>query len=205
MSNTNSFSKVLKLTQLAILSAIIILMTVVPYLGYISYGWLSITIIHIPVIIGAVVMGPGAGSALGAVWGITCTLKALLAPPSPLDGMIFRNPVVSIVPRILVGLVAGLIFACFRKSSKKSVRAVGSGVAALFGTIVNTALVMSLIYLFYGSSLGTELGISSVTFGGLINYVLAAFGINGILEIAAAVVLTVPISTALLSRFKTVK
>ena len=91
MSNTNSFSKVLKLTQLAILSAIIILMTVVPYLGYISYGWLSITIIHIPVIIGAVVMGPGAGSALGAVWGITCTLKALLAPPSPLDGMIFQK------------------------------------------------------------------------------------------------------------------
>ena len=41
--------------------------------------------------------GPWGRSALGAVWGITCTLKALLAPPSPLDGMIFRNPVVSIV------------------------------------------------------------------------------------------------------------
>lgn len=202
MSNTNTFHKTLRLTQLAVLSAIIALLTFVPYTGYISYGWLSITIIHIPVIIGAVVMGPKDGAILGFVWGLTCVLKAILAPPSPLDGTIFRNPLVAIIPRILAGLVAGLIYLAFRKQENPLAKASGAGLAALGGTVTNTILVMASIYLFYGSKLGEDLGITSVSFGGLLKYVLAAFTVNGALEIVVAIILTIPISRALLKRYR---
>ena len=84
MKSKKSTKSVLTLTQLGVLSALIILLTFVPNIGYISYGVLSITIIHIPVIIGAIVMGPKSGAILGAVWGVSC-ICLLYTSPSPRD------------------------------------------------------------------------------------------------------------------------
>lgn len=200
MSKTNSYQKTLFLTQISILSALIILMTMVPFLGYISYGWLSITIIHIPVIIGAVVLGPRAGLLLGLIWGVTCVVKAFLAPPSPLEGIIFTNPVVSILPRLLSGWVAGLVYAAFKKKGAGS-RLAGTGLAAALGSVTNTVFVMGLIYVFFGTALGSELGIQSVNISGLIQYILLAFSINAWLEALLAILITIPISRVLLKRF----
>ena len=258
-----STQKTLVLAQVGVLSALITVMTFIPYLGYISYGGLSITLLHIPVIIGAVVLGPKIGGLLGGVWGITCIMKAVLAPPTPLEGIIFRNPIIALIPRILVGFVAGGVFLLISKGGKKAlseksekilsafvntllvlgayfgvaflvkklflkdavsqsptlvytilivllvVVAAGAfalfykntrkknvsaaGIATILATITNTALVMGGIYLFYGK----DVGISSISFGGLTNFILAAFGINAILEIIIGYVLVVPISLAL--------
>ena len=188
-------AKTLRITQLGVLSAIIIAMTFVPYIGYINFGGLSITLIHIPVIIGAVVLGPSAGAILGGIWGLACLAKAILAPPSPIEGAIFWNPFVSVFPRILAGLVAGAIFALIIKHSKRD--EVASGTAAVLGTVTNTVLVMGSIYLFFGGKLGKELKITAISFGGLLKYILAAFTVNALIEIVVAVVLTIPICKAL--------
>lgn len=195
MSKKSTMKQNLRIAQLGVMSALIIVMTFVPFLGYISYGGLSITLIHIPVIIGACVLGAKGGSILGTVWGVSCIIKAIMAPPSPLEGIIFRNPLVALVPRILAGLIAGLIFSLIAKKDKT--KHIASGVAALSACLCNTVLVMGGIYLLYGEKYGAELGIASVNFGGLTNYILAAFTVNALIEIAVGIVIAIPVSHAL--------
>ncbi len=192
---SSAMKKNLSLAQLGMMSALIIAMTFVPYLGYISYGALSITLIHIPVIIGACVMGVKGGAILGTVWGVSCIIKAVLAPPSPLEGIIFKNPIVALIPRIIAGAMAGLIFTLVAKKDKK--KHIASGLGALTGCLCNTIFVMGSIYVLYGEKYGAELGIASVNFGGLTNYILAAFGINAVIEIIVAIVIAIPVSLAL--------
>jgi uncharacterized membrane protein len=188
MKENTTIKKNLFLAQIAILSALIIVMTFVPYVGYISYGALSITLIHIPVIIGACLLGVKAGGLLGAVWGISCIIKAVTAPPSPLEGIIFRNPLIALIPRILMGLAAGLMMYLLGKKSK----VLGAVTASIAGCLTNTVLVMGGIYLIYGDKYGEALNISSISFGGLTNYILAAFGINAVIEIAVAIIISIP-------------
>ena len=195
MSKSSAMKRNLGLAQLGMMSALIIAMTFVPYLGYINYGALSITLIHIPVIIGACVMGTKGGAILGTVWGVSCIIKAVLAPPSPLEGIIFKNPIVALIPRIIAGAVAGLVFTLVAKKDKK--KHIASGLGAVCGCLCNTVFVMGSIYLLYGEKYGTELGIASVNFGGLTNYILAAFGINAVVEIIVAIVIAIPVSLAL--------
>ena len=59
-----------------IFTAIIIAMSVVPFLGYIPLGFMNATIIHVPVIIGAIILGPKYGAYLGLVFGVTSLVKA---------------------------------------------------------------------------------------------------------------------------------
>ena len=63
-------NKTLQLTRLGILSAIIIIMAFTP-LGYLKIGPLSITFLTVPVILGAMLLGPLNGAILGAVFGLT--------------------------------------------------------------------------------------------------------------------------------------
>lgn len=202
-----SHERILRMAQLGVLSAIIIMMTFVPYIGYISYGpGLSITLIHIPVMIGAIVLGPSAGAVLGGVWGISCIIKALTVPPSPLDAAIFWNPLVSLIPRILAGWLAGLAFVglirLFRKLSKKEknsklAQGISAGISAAVGSVTNTVLVLSMIYLLYGTQFGEQLGINMVSFGGLLDYIMIAFAANASLEVVVCVVVSIPVSYAL--------
>lgn len=202
-----SHERILRMTQLAVLSAIIIMMTFVPYIGYISYGpGLSITLIHIPVMIGAIVLGPSAGAILGGVWGISCIIKALTAPPSPLDAAIFWNPLVSLISRILAGLLAGLAFVGLirlcrklskREKNSKLAQGISAGIAAAVGSVTNTVLVLSMIYLLYGTQFGEQLGINMVSFGGLLDYIMLAFAANASLEVVVCVVVSIPVSYAL--------
>ena len=57
--------KVLDMSLAGIFTAIIIAMSVVPFLGYIPLGFMNATIIHVPVIIGAIILGPKYGAIKG--------------------------------------------------------------------------------------------------------------------------------------------
>ena len=57
-------AKTKELVLMAMFTAIIIAMAFVPYFGYIPLGFMNATIIHIPVIIGAIVLGPKKGAFL---------------------------------------------------------------------------------------------------------------------------------------------
>lgn len=185
----------LRIAQLGVMSALIIVMTFVPFLGYISYGGLSITLIHIPVIIGACVLGVKGGVVLGAVWGITCIIKAATSPVAITDPL-FTNPLVSLLPRVIAGLVAGLVFSLISKKLKK--HHLASILSAISACLTNTVFVMGSLYLVYGNtSDAAKLGIVQFDLGSFIYFILAAFGTNAIFEMIIGVVVAVPVSHAL--------
>ena len=181
----NTKSKTYRLVIRAILTAIIILQTMVPFLGFIPIGITSLTIIHITVIVAAIVLGTKDGMFIGLVWGIFTMIRAFTSPTTPLDIAVFTNPIISVVPRVLVGLVAGLLFTIIYKKTKKVVAA--SIVAAIFGTITNTVLVLTLMGTLYTSLVANTYGVDSsalfVTLGGIAVT-------NGISEVITAAVLT---------------
>lgn len=109
-------------------TAIIIIMSVTP-LGYIPLGVINATIIHIPVILGALYCGPKRGAFLGFVFGMTSFIKNTVAPAtlsafvfSPVLAAsqfgvagVFKSAFICFVPRILVGVVPYFIYVLVRK------------------------------------------------------------------------------------------
>lgn len=194
----NISNRTLNLTKLAIFSALIILLTFTP-LGYIPLGVVSATTIHIPVIIGAIVLGIKYGSILGGVMGLFSLIRAAVMPNSPIDAL-FLNPIISVLPRILIGLITAIVFKWLKNllSDKKFAVAISSGVAAAIGTLVNTITVLGLLALLYGDKfeLTTTASAISFIFGSI-------FAVNGLIEILSAVVLSIPLSIALLKFEKT--
>ena len=72
--------KVMDLSLAGIFTAVIFVMAAVPFLGYIPLGFMNATIIHVPVIIGALILGPRYGAWLGFVFGMTSLIRATLTP-----------------------------------------------------------------------------------------------------------------------------
>ena len=131
----------------SILIAIIILQDFVPFLGNIPVGPLSITTMHVTVIVAAIVVGPVDGAIIGGVWGILTWVRAFVAPSSPLAPLIMVNPLVSVVPRIIIGLVAGYLYRWLARLSKQPRLAMI--LAGIAGSLTNTGLVLGAIALFY--------------------------------------------------------
>ena len=131
----------------SILIAIIILQDFVPFLGNIPVGPLSITTMHVTVIIVAIVVGPVDGAIIGGIWGILTWVRAFVAPSSPLAPLVMVNPLVSVVPRIMIGLVAGYLYRWLARLSKQPRLAMI--LAGIAGSLTNTGLVLGAIALFY--------------------------------------------------------
>ncbi|HPY98528.1 MAG: Pantothenic acid transporter PanT [Firmicutes bacterium ADurb.Bin099] len=107
--------KTRKIAIAGIMGALCIVMALTP-IGYIPVGPTKATIIHIPVIVAAILEGPLVGAIVGLIFGLSSVLNALLFPT--VTSYVFLNPLVSVVPRILVGLVAYFVYALFKKLKK---------------------------------------------------------------------------------------
>lgn len=133
-----------KLVQVAILTAIVILMSFTP-VGYLNIWSISITFISIPVAIGAVVIGPAAGAFLGLVFGVTSLIKALTGDPFG-TLLLQLNPLLTvilcIVPRTLMGFLAGYTFKLLKKVIKTR-RYFAYGITSLSAALYNTVLFVS--------------------------------------------------------------
>ncbi len=98
---------------LALFIAIMGLMSFVPFTGYITTGGISITTLHIVLIIGAVSLGKNKGAIIGLSFGIFNLIKAYTSATP--EALIFINPLVSILPRVLAGYFIGLFFEFINK------------------------------------------------------------------------------------------
>jgi Predicted membrane protein len=145
----------------------------------------SITILHIPAIIGAILEGPIVGTGIGAIFGIFSLYQANLNPVG-IDAL-FRNPLVSVLPRILFPLAAWGVYALV--SRWKKIPAVI--IASIVATLVHTILVLGMLVLTNGSGTLTG-GAEGVTVWAVIGAIFVA---NGIPEaIAAAVISTLVVA-----------
>ncbi len=168
-------SKTFSLVLTALFVAIIVAMAFTP-LGYIPLVVINATIIHIPVILGSLFLGPKKGALLGAVFGLTSFLKNTLMPTSlsafvfspvlafDVVGVsgIFKSLFICFVPRILVGVVPYFVFQFVKKMMESDRKVFG-------GTILN-----GLICLFFG-------------FG--IHALLAKAGMAAVINVGLSVVL----------------
>lgn len=148
----NIRSKTLHLTRLGMLSAIIILMAFTP-LGYLKIGPLSITFLTVPVVLGAIIMGPLDGAILGAVFGATSFAQCF-----GLDAfgttLFTLNPVFTFilcfVPRILIGLASGYLSKGLGKIRTNQV--VSYALSALAGALTNTVFFVGFLLLLFGQT-----------------------------------------------------
>lgn len=190
---TRNRQRLMMITTLGLLMSMIIVMTYVPNLGYITTGIFSITIIHIPVIIGSILVGPLGGFVLGATWGFTSWHYATTLGTA--EAAIFVNPLVSIAPRILVGLI--ISYSSLGLKRLIPVEFARNVMVSILGALSNTVLVLSAIFLFASSGL--------VTFNqGLAAIFTFVISLNGSLELISAGILA-PIVLKALSKVTTIK
>lgn len=190
-------NKTFRMVLLGMLSAIIIIQTTVPFLGYIPIGPLSLTIIQVTVIIAAIVLGTKEGAIVGGIWGIITFIRAFIAPTSVIAPIVFTNPLVSVLPRILIGVVAAYVF--HRILSGKLNETVRMSVAGVLGSLTNTVLVLGFIYLFYREPYANFLELDMEQ---LLPALMTIVATNGITEAILSGVLAPIISKPLLKSIK---
>ncbi len=200
--------RVLDMTLAAIFTAIIITMAVVPFLGYIPLGFMNATIIHVPVIIGAILLGPRYGAYFGLVFGVTSLIKATLTPnvtsfvfsPFVTIGGYSGNMwsvVICLIPRILIGVAAYYVYELAVRAlhGRKGGQTVSLWLAGIAGSMTNTILVMNGIYLFFGNSYAAA---TNKAVAGIYQVILGIILTLGIPEAIVAGILTTAVVKVLL-------
>lgn len=195
-----SRDQIRRLSITGMLTAIIILLAFTN-LGLIPIGAIAITTIHLPVIIGLLAEGPVVGLILAFVFGACTLLRAVISPSGAFDPF-FINPLVSMLPRLLIPLGAWGAYRLIKGllPKTKPMESIAWGVAGLAGSLTNTVFVLFSIYLLYGKKV--EEIISSVP--DLAQYASAAgkflfFGValpNGIPEAIVTLILIPAIMAA---------
>ncbi len=186
--------KVVRLSLLAVLTAIIILMAFTP-IGYLRTPLFEITFITIPVAVGAIALGPVSGGILGGVFGVTSYIQCFLGSPlgTPLLAI---NPlfagIVCIVPRVLIGVIGGLVYKSF-KTDKIYAGAIASFSVAISNTIL---FLGSLIALYYNTDLIQGM-MTDMAGGSLVGFIVVLVGIGGLVEMAVCTIVSAPVSKSI--------
>lgn len=193
------------LAQMALLTALMLVMAFTP-LGYIPLPFMNATTMHIPVIIGACLLGPKMGAVLGGLFGLTSVFKATITPNitsfvftpfyslNPQFSGSWKSLIVAIVPRIFIGLLAGLAYQALRKAVHNET--VSLAISGFIGSMVNTIGVMGLIYLLFGDQYAAAGGVEPDL---LLGVIMGVVGMNGVPEALIAAVLTAAVCKALLA------
>lgn len=150
-------TKTRKLTFMAAMLALTIFLDLSP-LGAIPVGAVSATIVQMPTILTGILYGPLYGMIMGLLMGITSLLHALTRPVTPLDPL-FINPLVSVLPRMLIGLFAGLAFLLLVKLFKNKMRFIAATVAGAVGALTNTVFVLGALYFIYAEKIILDIGL----------------------------------------------
>jgi len=181
-------TRVRKITTIGVLAAVSIVLGITR-LGLIPWiNGLSLTIMHVPVIIGAILEGPLVGGFIGFLFGIFTMIVAAISATTPFDAA-FINPLISVLPRLFIGPASWLLYILINKSLVKepsSAMAEGTTMAgrvfleslaitsgAILGSLVNTVLVLTALWIF--KILDWPVIIAVIVSNGLIEAVVSAF------------------------------
>lgn len=212
-TKTGSRFSTISMAQVAIFGAVICLMAFTPLLGYIPLGFTRATIIHVPVIIASLLMGPKKGAVLGFLFGLTSFINNTINPTP--TSFVFTpfysigdvhggigSVIICFVPRILVGVIPFFVYKLVLRFVSEETRAKGvSGIglilAGISGALVNTLLVMNMIFLFFREAYAAA---NDVALSAVYGFILSIIGINGVPEAIVAGVLTLFIGRVLLKK-----
>jgi len=173
-------------------------------LGYIPIGPIRATTMHIPVILAGILLGVKGGAITGLVFGISSVIINTITPTitsfvfTPFYSLgeyhgNFMSLVIAIAPRVLLGVLAALIFSWFRNKDNK-VKLIGSGITALVCTLIHSILVLGMIYVFFGPSYAAAKGVEVSALFGLL---LGLIATNSVLEAIIATLIVTPLTKVL--------
>ena len=191
-----------RMVALAMMGAIVVLLANTP-LGLIQLPVIKATTVHIPVILGAILLGPSAGCVLGGVFGICSLVSNTIAPtltsfafsPFYADGMLgaVKALWISVGCRVLIGLVSGWAWIILKKIKVPEIIALP--VVGFLGSMTNTVAVMGSIYFLLAEQYAAAREVAVTAVYGLI---MATITGAGVMEALAALVLVAAIGKALL-------
>ena len=191
--------KTKNLTLLALFIAIEAVMVMVPFLGFIPIGPLRATLLHVPVIIAAIVLGTKQGCLIGLVFGLSSLLMNTMQPT--VTSFVF-SPFISgsvlsavIVPRVMIGFVSGSIYQLIKNKQQT----IATAVAAFLGALTNTVLVLGGIWALFGTSYAKAIGQDASKLG---SYFLAVSSTQSLLEAFVGVVIVVIVTKPLFALMK---
>lgn len=204
-----------KLVTAGVLGAITIVLSLTP-LGLIPLGLINATTMHIPVIIAAIVEGPVVGALVGLIFGLSSLFNAMTRP-TPIS-FVFYNPLISIVPRILIGVTSYYVYSGLRKLDDNKLKTLTKVlwsiiilglVVLLYKNIKNQAsvlnivlviilLIISIVLLVYSkksASLDFPVAIGAFV-GSMTNTILVLGGIYLIYAEKYALAIDIPVESA---------
>lgn len=205
MKNTKNF------TLIAMFLAILILLAVTP-LGFIPIGPINATTMHIPVIIASIVLGPRLGAFLGGTFGLISMIRStvvqtplsfVFSPFIPVIGTdhgSLKALLIAFIPRILIGVVPYFVFKGMQKLIKNKVNTVSLFIAGLAGSLVNTILVMNMIYFLFQHDYAQVIG---KNINAVYSAVLAVIFTSGVPEAIVAGLATAGVCSVLLRLIRT--
>ena len=193
------------MVSVALMAAIVIVLANTP-LGMIHI--IKATTVHIPVILGAILLGPGAGAILGAVFGICSLVSNTMAPTllsfafSPflsttgIPGAL-KAIWISVGCRILIGVAAGWLWVLFTKI--KLNQFIALPIVGFVGSMVNTVTVMGSIYFLFAQQYAEAKEVALTAVFGLVMGTVTA---SGIPEAIAAAILVLALGKVLVVVFR---
>lgn len=191
MTNT----KIKRFTYLALFIAIELVMNAIPFLGFIPLGAINATTLHIPVILTAIILGKKEGTIMGFLFGFLSMMKNTINPTA--TSFVF-SPFISIggvngglaslliafIPRMMIGYGSGLIYELLSKFKIND--SINTAISGACGSLLNTILVMSGIYVFFGQ---TYAEVMNLSYQALIAFIMSVITTNGIAEAIVAAIL----------------
>lgn len=181
--STRTLFRTRQLTIVGMLSAITVILGLTGY-GFVPLPMAKATIMHIPVIIGAVLEGPAVGVMVGLLFGLFSIFQNMIAPN--ILSFAFLNPLVSVLPRVLIGLTA---YYCYKLVPVKN-EALKIGVGAALGSLTNTIGVLGMIYVLYAADFAAARGIDPATVFAVVSGIAVT---NGLPEAIISAIITVPV------------
>ena len=198
-------NKTLKLTVYALFLAIMLVMGLVPGLGFIPTPVAGIVIIQVPVILASYFLGYKGGMFFGLVFGITSIINCFIQPD--VFAAIIMNAggiktiglmiICLVIPRVLIGLTTRATYDLIYRFDKT--RLLSMGLSAFIGTLTNTVFFLGAFYLFAREACMT--GFGAETEKALFDMMLEVVTFNGVIEAVASVVLCTAIGQALYKFF----
>lgn len=194
------------LTGIAIFSVIIITLANTP-IGMIPFPLIKATTTHIPVILGAIFLGPLAGAILGGVFGLCTMIISTMAPTlfsfafSPFYSFSIIGALkaiwIAIICRIMIGIVSGWMWILLKNLHLNYLIALP--IVGFIGSMTNTIFVMGSIYFLLGSECAKVMG---ADISAVFKMVIGIIGTSGILEAIVTLVLVTMIGKVLLTIYK---
>ena len=193
----NKHQKIRDLVLFSLLVAIIVVMSFTP-LGYIKTLGLEITLLVIPVVIGAINLGPKYGALLGLAFGLSSFFQCFGFSPFGAT-LLAINPwytaFVCIVPRTLMGFLVGVIFKVLNKVVKHDI--ISHIISCVCGALLNTVFFMTAFCLcFYNTEfvMGFRDSLGSTN---ALMFVILFVGINGLVEAVVNFIIGAVVSKSL--------